>query len=149
MIDGCQSKPSCSPARRRTETGAPVAAASRVYTLPRIDVRDRCAGYVLSPLLHQALRGALPRETPLTAVRLGELRVLASPFELGVEVAEELRARSPGPLLVAAHADGWLGHLLMPEDYARGGSEACLAFHGPRAAVPFVDAAARLLWALE
>jgi hypothetical protein len=68
---------------------------------------------------------------------------------LGVETAAELRRAAPGPLLVAAHAGGWLGYLLEPEDYARGGYETCLSFHGRELAPRFVAAAAGVLGRLD
>jgi hypothetical protein len=62
-------------------------------------------------------------------------------------VAAAIRAGSlrPGPLLIAAHANDWLGYLLMPEDWDRGGYEPCLAYHGRDMAPGFIDAAAELL----
>jgi hypothetical protein len=130
---------------------APVVAARRVdWALPPIDVRADCAWWLGAPLLHLVARDFLPERTPLVALRLGPLRLLASPFEVGVEVAAALRARAPAgpPLLVAAHANDWLGYLLQPEDWDRGGYEPCLAYHGRALAPRFVDEAARLLQTL-
>jgi hypothetical protein len=120
----------------------------RLWKLPPVDVRVRCVGWVLGPLLHQTARRSLSREARIATVRLGELRVLGSPFELAAGVAAELRARSPGPLLAAAHVNDWLGYLLLPGDYARGGYEACLSFHGRRTAPAFVEEASAALAAL-
>jgi hypothetical protein len=132
------------------DAGARVAFASEAWTLPPIDVRATCAFFVGAPLLHLVGRGFFPARTPLVAVRLGRLRLFASPLELGVEVAAALRARARGddPVLIAAHANDWLGYLLMPEDWDRGGYEPCLAYHGRELAPRFVDAAARVLAAL-
>jgi hypothetical protein len=129
---------------------APVAFASDPWALPPIDVRAACVGWIGAPLLNLVGRGFFPNHSPIVAVRLGVLRLLASPLELGVEVAAALRARSPGggPVLVAAHANDWLGYLLMPEDWDRGGYEPCLAYHGRELAPRFVDAAARVLESL-
>ena len=82
-----------------------------------------------------------PARAVLAAARLGGLRLLASPYELGVEVAARIRSRVPGPLMLVAHANDWLGYLLEPADFAAGGYESCLAFHGDDAALPFADAA--------
>jgi hypothetical protein len=126
----------------------PVLAVRRAdWTLPPVDVRARCAYWLGAPILNLVARDFLPETTPLVALRLGPLRLFASPFELGVEVAAALRERAPGggPLLVAAHANDWLGYLLQPADWDRGGYEPCLAYHGRALAPRFVDAAARLL----
>jgi hypothetical protein len=131
----------------RLDPAARVTAVQRTLPLPPVDVRASCVGYVGAPLLHVIARRFLPESTPLVALRLGELRLLASPFELGVEVAAAIRAGSlrPGPLLIAAHANDWLGYLLMPEDWDRGGYEPCLAYHGRDMAPGFIDAAVELL----
>jgi hypothetical protein len=121
----------------------------RTLRLPPVAVRARCGGYVLAPLLHLAAADTLPHRAPLAALRLGPLDLLASPFELGVEVAEQIRSRHAGPLLVAAHANDWLGYLLEPEDFDRGGYETCLSFFGRDAAKGFVDAAASVLNELD
>jgi single-strand selective monofunctional uracil DNA glycosylase len=117
----------------------------REWALPPVDVRIGCVGYVLGPLLHVTARRGLSRSARIAALRLGPLDVLASPLELGVEVAARLRARHPGALLVAAHANDWLGYLLEPDDWARGGYETCLAFHGGDLAPRFVEEAAAAL----
>jgi hypothetical protein len=117
----------------------------REWELPPVDVRIGCVGYVLGPLLHATARRSLSRSARIAALRLGPLDLLASPFELGVEVAARLRARHPEALLVAAHANDWLGYLLEPDDWQRGGYETCLAFHGGGLAPRFVDEAAAAL----
>lgn len=129
---------------------ARVAFASAAWELPPIDVRASCAFWVGAPLLSLLGRAFFPERAPLVAIRLGGLRVFASPLELGVEVAAALRARAPagGPLLIAAHANDWLGYLLMPEDWDRGGYEPCLAYHGRELAPRFLDEAARILASL-
>jgi hypothetical protein len=116
-----------------------VRAAVHAWPLPPVDVKASCAYYVGAPLLWAVARSFLPTRTELVALRLGDLRLLASPFELGVEVAADVRAAAgAGPVLVAAHAGDWLGYLLQPADYARGGYEPCLAYHGRDLAPRFV-----------
>jgi hypothetical protein len=124
---------------------APVGFAEIRFPLPPIDVRNACAGWIFAPLLHLAARNTFPSESVLSAARLGGLRLLASPYELGVEVAARIRGRVPGPLMLIAHANDWLGYLLEPDDYQAGGYESCLGFHGDQAAPPFADAAVQLL----
>jgi hypothetical protein len=130
--------------------GADVLAYAEVrFRLPPVTVRPVCGAFLLAPLLRAAARDALPREATLAALRAGPLLLLASPFELGVEVAAAIRERVPGPVLVAAHAGDWLGYLLLPGDYDRGGYETCLSFHGRDAAPVLVEAAVEALGALE
>lgn len=127
----------------------PVVAWSSVrWPLPPVDIRARCVGLVLGPVLYGSARSTFPREARIDALRLGELRILGSPFELSAEVAEAIRERTPRPLLVAAHVNAWLGYLVSPEDWARGGYETCLSFHGPDLAPDFVDQAVGALGAL-
>jgi len=123
--------------------------ATAFWELPPVDVRGACVGYVLAPVLHWVARTTFSTHAPITALWLGALRVLAAPLEPGVEIAAALRARAPGLLAVAAHSGDWLGYLLLPDDYARGGYETCLAFHGPGLAPAFLDASVEVLDALE
>jgi hypothetical protein len=118
------------------------------FRLPPVAVRPVCAAFLLAPLLRAAARDALPREATLAALRAGPLLLLASPFELGVEVAGAIRERVQGPVLVAAHANDWLGYLLAPGDYDRGGYETCLSFYGRDLAPVLVAAAVEALRAL-
>jgi hypothetical protein len=124
---------------------APVAFAEVVYRPPAIDVRSACAGFIFAPFYYAVARYTLPSESVLAAARLGGLRLLASPYELGVEVAARIREQAPGPLMLVAHANDWLGYLLEPDDLAAGGYESCLAVHGSGAALPFAAAVRELL----
>jgi hypothetical protein len=124
---------------------APVGFAEIRFPPPPIDVRGACAGWIFTPLFHLAARSTFPQESVLAAARFGGLRLLASPYELGVEVAARIRDRVSGPLMLVAHANDWLGYLLEPDDFRAGGYESCLAFHGDQAALPFADAAVQLL----
>lgn len=127
-----------------------VRAARQVWRLPPIDVKASCAGYLGAPVLWLVARSFLPPTAPLDALRIGDLRILASPLELGVEVAADVRrAAGPGPLLVAAHAGDWLGYLLSPADYDRGGYEPCLAYHGRDLAPLFVERSRAVLGAVR
>jgi hypothetical protein len=122
---------------------------SASWTLPPVDVRASCVGFVLGPVLYRSARRTFAREAHFDALRLGDLRLLGSPFELSVEVAESIRARIPGPLLIAAHTHAWLGYLVAPDDWLRGGYETCLSFHGGDLAPLFVEQAVSTLAPLD
>lgn len=127
------------------QTDARVAWNSTRLALPPVDVRAGCVGYVLGPVLYREARRTFAREAVLDTLQLGKLRILGSPFELSVEVAQAIRARVPSPVLIAAHTHDWLGYLVTPEDWSRGGYETCLSFHGGGLAPRFVDAAVSAL----
>ena len=44
---------------------------------------------------------------------------------------------------VVAHANDWMGYAVSPEEYARGGYEACMSFFGPDFGPWLVDEAVR------
>ena len=83
--------------------------------------RSTCAGPApagssrRSSIWRRATRS--PASRVLAAARLGGLRLLASPYELGVEVAARIRSRVSGPLMLVAHANDWLGYLLEPDRF--------------------------------
>jgi hypothetical protein len=119
------------------------------WPLPPVDVRASCVGYVLGPVLHSSARRTFAKESQLDALRLGDLLILGSPFELSVEVAEAIRAQVHGPLLIAAHTHAWLGYLVAQDDWSRGGYETCLSFHGGDLAPLFVEQAVSTLAPLD
>jgi hypothetical protein len=52
-------------------------------------------------------------------------------------------------VLVCSHVNGWMGYILDPEDYDRGGYEATLSFYGREEGTKVVDAAVAALKALR
>jgi hypothetical protein len=131
------------------EADPTVAWHSERWPLPPVDVRASCVGYVLGPVLYRSARRTFAKEAHLDALRLGDLRILGSPFELSVEVADAIRARISGPLLIAAHTHAWLGYLVAQDDWSRGGYETCLSFHGGDLAPLFVEEAVSTLVPLD
>lgn len=79
-----------------------------------------------------------PPAAELTLVRLGKALLVGVPGEptsaVGRRLVEIGRKRGFDPVIVASHVGGWVGYILTPEEYAEGGYEATLAFHGPRLA---------------
>ncbi|HMS54350.1 MAG TPA: hypothetical protein PKA27_03025 [Fimbriimonadaceae bacterium] len=70
----------------------------------------------------------------VSAFRLGKLAVVGIPGEPTSAIGRDIRdyGRRIGftSVLVVSHVNGWIGYILKPDDYDRGGYEASLAFHG-------------------
>jgi neutral ceramidase len=83
----------------------------------------------------RALALLAPRSYRFTALRLGDLVLVTVPGEPITAVAPRLEglAREAGAprAWVVSLANGHFGYLTTPEEYARGGYEAWLTFHGP------------------
>lgn len=85
-----------------------------------------------------------PTEATITAFRVGKLAVVGVPGEPTSELGRRIQARGRAmgfrEVLVVSHVNGWMGYILSPRDYDRGGYEANLAFHGRLQANAVVDA---------
>ncbi len=85
----------------------------------------------------------------LTGVRLGNFAVIGVPGEPSAELGSRIRksAKEMGFAdgLVVSHTNGWIGYILMPSDFDRGGYEANLSFHGRNTALKVLESARRLL----
>ncbi|MCA0359758.1 MAG: hypothetical protein LCH41_01760 [Armatimonadetes bacterium] len=89
-----------------------------------------------------------PPAARLSVVRLGNTLLIGVPGEPSTPVARMLEetARKHGfQAIVVSHANGWVGYILDPEDYKRGGYEATLMFHGPDLSLRLNEALARLI----
>jgi hypothetical protein len=90
-----------------------------------------------------------PRNAEISAWSVGKLAFVGIPGEPTAELgrAIEARGRALGwsRVLVVSHVDGWIGYILAPEDYDRGGYEATLSFYGREESAPIVEAAATAL----
>ncbi|MFZ4506874.1 MAG: hypothetical protein ACOYON_04165 [Fimbriimonas sp.] len=80
------------------------------------------------------VRGFAPPEASITAWCFGSLLVIGVPGEptgaLGASLVELGKKAGYRHVWVVSHVNGWIGYILMPEDYDRGGYEATLSFHG-------------------
>lgn len=80
----------------------------------------------------------------ITILRFGKLVVVGVPGEptaaLGRDIQEIGRKNGYAQVYVASHCDGWIGYLLQPADYDRGGYEATLSFYGRNGANAVLDA---------
>ncbi|MEX2242740.1 MAG: neutral/alkaline non-lysosomal ceramidase N-terminal domain-containing protein [Fimbriimonadaceae bacterium] len=85
--------------------------------------------------LDQVLVGRFaPTESTLTLVRIGSLVLVGVPGEPTSDIGRKVQALGANlgfpNTVVVSHANGWIGYVLEPEDYDRGGYEAALSFHG-------------------
>lgn len=90
-----------------------------------------------------------PPAAEVSALRLGPLAVVGVPGEPTAALARQIQreAKRAGfpHCLVASHVNGWIGYILEPEDYDRGGYEATLSFNGRETGLRVVEAAGRAL----
>ncbi|MBS1713771.1 MAG: hypothetical protein JST30_05485 [Armatimonadetes bacterium] len=74
------------------------------------------------------------RSATLRLVKMGKFLLVGIPGEPTAEVGRRIQAvaRKAGfpHCLVVSHVDGWIGYVLTPSDYDRGGYEATLSFNG-------------------
>jgi neutral ceramidase len=93
-----------------------------------------------------------PPGAEVSALRLGSLAVVGVPGEPTAAVARRIQAEAKRVCfphcLVVSHVNGWIGYILEPEDYDRGGYEATLSFNGRETGLRVIEAAARALRAL-
>ncbi|MCB0824619.1 MAG: hypothetical protein KDC26_00370 [Armatimonadetes bacterium] len=90
-----------------------------------------------------------PPEAELTAINMDNILIVGVPgeptSEIGRRIQEMAYKAGYDHCLVISHCNGWLGYILMPEDYNRGGYEATLAFHGREFANDVLAAAQELI----
>jgi hypothetical protein len=88
-------------------------------------------------------------EAQVVAFRWGKLAVVGIPGEPTSELGRRIRdfGKNLGfrVVLPVSHVNGWIGYILTPEDYDRGGYEATLSFHGRETGLRVVEAAQRAL----
>ncbi|MBS1723747.1 MAG: hypothetical protein JSS66_12430 [Armatimonadetes bacterium] len=83
----------------------------------------------------------------VTFFKVGNFLLIGVPGEPTAELGRRIGAIAATKgfphALVASHADGWVGYVLMPEDYDRGGYEATLSFNGRETAQRMLEAVER------
>lgn len=93
-----------------------------------------------------------PKSAAVRAFRIGKLAVVGVPGEptgaVGRTIRDAGRRLGFDPVLVVSHVDGWIGYVLEPDDYRRGGYEATLSFNGPDTGTRVVEASERALYRL-
>jgi neutral ceramidase len=94
-----------------------------------------------------------PPRASIVAFRVGKLAVVGVPGEptsiLGRQIRDAGLRMGYTSVLVCSHVNGWMGYILDPEDYDRGGYEATLSFYGREEGAKVVAAGIEALKALK
>lgn len=100
---------------------------------------------VPGPFAEGIVKQFAPPSAKVTAFRLGKLAVVGVPGEptsiLGRQIRDKGRRLGFDSVLVCSHVNGWMGYILAPDDYDRGGYEATLSFYGREEGAKVVKAA--------
>jgi hypothetical protein len=100
-------------------------------------------------LAQMAVDRFAPDAASIYAFRVGKLAIVGVPGEptaaLGRRIRDAGLRMGFSVVLVTSHVNGWIGYILEPDDYDRGGYEATLAMHGRDAGDKVVDAAVEAL----
>jgi hypothetical protein len=96
-------------------------------------------------------RRFLSGSATVQALRIDRALLLGLPAEPTTSVGRAIREQVPERFhpFVIAHANDWLGYVVTPQTYARGGYEACTSFHGPGLAEQLIQSTAQLIELLE
>ncbi len=105
-----------------------------------------------APLAKSLVDKFAPPEANIAALRLGDLAIVGVPGEptsiLGNQIRDAGLKMRFKYVLVCSHVNGWIGYILDPADYDRGGYEATLSFYGryegPKVVSAAIDALRRL-----
>jgi hypothetical protein len=100
-------------------------------------------------LANMIVKKFAPEKAEITAFSIGDVAVVGIPGELcsslGRQVVEAGAKAGFAQTIIVSHANGWIGYILDPEDYDKGGYEATLSFHGREIGLRVVKAAAKAL----
>lgn len=104
---------------------------------------------VPEPLARNFVQNTMPPTFKIEGVRIGKLAIIAIPGEpsdaIGRSIVNFGRRRGFTKTLVLGHTNGWMGYILMPDDYAKGGYEAALQFYGESTGEDVLDRAKQVL----
>jgi hypothetical protein len=94
-----------------------------------------------------------PPDPAISAFRLGTAVVVGVPAEPSSALAQRIMRAGDqlgfSQTIVVSHVNGWMGYILEPFEYWRGGYEATLMLHGPSAADRTLEAAKRAITRLR
>ncbi len=101
------------------------------------------------PLANSIITKFAPTQAEISAFRIGKICVVGVPGEPTSALGRRIRDYGKGLgfdfVLVTSHVNGWIGYILEAGDYARGGYEASLAFHGQETAQRVFEASTRAI----
>jgi neutral ceramidase len=101
------------------------------------------------PLAQSLVDQFAPPKAQISAIRIGSLAIVGVPGEPTSILGNQIRAAGEKmgfkTVLVCSHVNGWIGYILDPQDYGRGGYEATLSFYGAGEGPKVVDAAVTAL----
>jgi len=91
----------------------------------------------------------LPRVAGLWQIKLGDILMMTFPGEATTDIGFSAKAlarqyQENNPWIFGL-ANGHMGYFVTPEEYAEGGYETCVAFHGPQAGKMILEAHKELL----
>ncbi len=104
--------------------------------------------------INDAIAGLLvqkfaPSTAELTGFMLGNNLIIGVPGEPSSELGRQMQliAKDNGinSCWVVSHTNGWVGYILMPDDYKKGGYEATLSMHGPNLSTRILEATKKLV----
>ncbi len=109
-----------------------LAALERWVEPPEVQLRRFCALWWTKPLVSGSVDSFISKRVPMQVVRAGDAELLFLPAEPGASTGADLRAGAPAQRtrFVVDHANDWLGYVVDPQAFERGGYEACFSFFG-------------------
>ncbi len=113
--------------------------------------RRFCALWWFAPVVYGSLDRFVSDRVVFHALALGDARFVGVPGEPSSEIGDAIRAAAPAGSVpfVIAHTGDWLGYVVTPAAWERGGYEPCSSLHGPDFGPWNVDAATRALRSLD
>lgn len=110
--------------------------------------------YGVGPPLDQVVVGRFaPKEGHVSLLQVGKMLIVGVPGEPSSAIARKVQVLAQGMgfphSVTISHCNGWIGYVLEPEDYDKGGYEATLSFHGRETSERVVEAVNRGMKKLE
>ncbi len=111
---------------------------------------DFAKSFGAAPPLDQVLISRFaPPDASISIAQIGQLVLVGIPGEPTSDVGRKVQvlAATLGfpHSFVISHTNGWIGYILTPEDYDKGGYEATLSFNGKETSTKVVEAVERAL----
>ena len=130
---------------------APLVSVERWVDTPPPQLRSFCSLWWLSPLVSSSLDAFVSKRVPFQGLRAGGAELVTVPAEPISAVGSAIRAVLPTgrTRFVVAHANDWLGYVVDPPTYERGGYESCLCLFGAGTSKWLIDSAAATVRALD